>query len=196
MIDSIRQDVQFAARSLFVKSRGFAFVAVATLALGIGANTAIFSVVNAVLLRNLPFNKPDELVWITSNRKDRGDAPFALPDFIDYRDQNQTLNQIGAFTTIGLSLTGVEKTERLQGARVSANLFQLLGVNAVRGRAFTAADDEPANRHVVLITYDCWQRRFRSDPQLVGTTLTLNSEGYQVVGVLPPGFELPIRELN
>src|SRR5262249_24992819 len=153
--------------------------------------TAIFSVVNSVLLRKLPFNNADELIWITSNRTDRSDAPFTIPDFLDYGNQNQSLDQFAAFTTVGLSLTGVEKTERLQGTRVSANLFQMLGVNAARGHTFTADNDEPANRHVVVVTDECWQRRFGGDPDLVGRTLILNSESYEVIGVLPRGFELP-----
>jgi predicted permease len=194
MIDTVRQDLRFGARSVFLKSPGFAFVSILTLALGIGANTAIFSVVNSVLLRQLPFPEPDRLVRITSNRIDRSDAPFTIPDFLDYRDQNQSLDQIAAFTTIGLSLSGTETTERLQGARVSANLFQMLGVNAAPGRVFAAADDKPGNRHVVVVTYECWRRRFAGDPALPGRTLNLNSEGYEVVGILPRGFELPIRE--
>jgi len=194
MIDTLWQDLRFGARSIFLKSTGFAFVTILTLALGIGANAAIFSVVNSVLLRPLPFNRPDELVWITSNRTDRSDAPFTIPDFLDYRDQNQSLDQIAAFTTIGLSLSGTETTERLQGTRVSANLFQMLGVNAAHGRAFNSADDEPGNRHVVVVTHECWQRRFGGDPGLIGRTLNLNSEGYEVVSVLPGGFEFPIRE--
>ena len=194
MIETLWQDLRFGARSLFLKSPGFAFVTIVTLALGIGANTAIFSVVNSVLLRQLPYNKPDDLVWITSNRTDRTDAPFTIPDFLDYRDQNQSLDQIAAFTTIGLSFSGAEATERLQGTRVSANLFQMLGINATYGRTFALTDDEPGNRHVVVVTHECWQRRFGGDPELIGRTLTLNSEAYEVVGVLPRGYELPIRE--
>ena len=193
MISDLWQDVRFGARSLF-KSSGFALVTIITLALGIGANTAIFSVVHSVLLRELPFDRPNELVWITSNRTDRSDAPFTIPDFLDYRDQNQSLEQIAAFTPVGLSLAGVERTERLQGARVSANLFQTLGVNAARGRVLSTADDEPRNRHVVVVTHESWQRRFGGDPELISRTLNLNSEGYEVVGILPPGVELPIRE--
>jgi predicted permease len=193
MFGSCWQDLKFGARSL-VKSRGFAFVNIATLALCIGANTAIFTLVNSVLLRDLAFNRPDQLVLITSTRKDRQDAPFSLPDFLDYQEQNQTLDQVAAFAPVGLSLSGLEKTERLQGARLSANLFELLGVDAVRGRALTAADDEATNRHVVVLTHGCWQQRFAGDPNLIGKTLTLNNEGYEVVGVLPPRFELPIRE--
>src|SRR5262249_48015741 len=118
--------------------------------------------------------------------------PFTLSDFLDYRDQNQTLEQIAAFSNIGLSLSGPEKTERLQGARVSANLFQLLGVDASAGRTLIPEEDEPARRHVVVLTYDCWQRRFGSDPHLIGKTLNLNGEGYEAVGILPPNFTLPI----
>ncbi len=193
-MNTLWQDLRFGARSIFLKSPGFAFVTILTLALGIGANTAIFSVVNAVLLRQLPFNRPDELVRITSNRTDRSDAPFTIPDFLDYRDQNQSLDQIAAYTTIGLSLSGAETTERLQGTRVSANLFQMLGVNAAHGRAFVSSDDEPGNRHVVIVTHECWQRRFGSDPSLIGRTINLNTEGYEVIGVLPQDYELPIRE--
>src|SRR6185436_60785 len=171
MIRDLWQDVRFGARSLF-KSPGFALVTIITLALGIGANTAIFSVVHSVLLRELPFKRPSELVWITSNRTDRSDAPFTIPDFLDYRDQNQSLEQIAAFTPVGLSLSGMERTERLQGARVSANLFQMLGVNAARGRVLTTADDGPGNRHVVVVTHEGWQRRFGRDPELIGRTLT------------------------
>src|SRR5262249_40857368 len=153
-------------------------VAIVSLALGIGANTAIFSVVNSVLLRELLFKNPARLMAVSSKRIDREDAPFTLSDFLDYRDQNQTLEQISAFSNIDLSLSGPEKTERLQGARVSANLFQLLGVDASAGRTLIPEEDEPARRHVVVLTYDCWQRRFGSDPHLIGKTLNLNGEGY------------------
>ena len=193
IVANLWQDVRYGARSL-LKKPGFALVAVISLALGIGANTAIFSVVNAVLLRQLPFKDPDQLMWVWSSRTDRDNAPFNLPDFLDYRDQNQTLEHIAAFSNVGLSLSGTEKTERLQGLRVSANLFQLLGVDASAGRTLLAEDDDPGRRHVTVLTYECWQRRFGGDPQIVGKTLNLNGEGYQVVGILPLRFALPIRE--
>jgi len=193
MTANLWQDMRYGARSLW-KNPGFTLVAVVTLALGIGANTAIFSVVNAVLLRQLPFKNPDQVMWVWSSRTDRDNAPFSLSDFLDYRDQNQTLELISAFSNIGLSLSGSERTERLQGLRVSANLFQLLGVDASAGRTLLPDDDEPGRRHVVVLTYECWQRRFGGDPQMIGKILTLNGEGYQLVGILPRRFDLPVRE--
>lgn len=192
-VANLWQDLRYGARSL-LKQPAFALVAVITLALGIGANTAIFSVVNSVLLRQLPFKNPDQLMWVWSSRTDRDNAPFTLPDFLDYRDQNQTLEQIAAFSNVGLSLSGTERTERLQGLRVSANLFHLLGVDASAGRTLLPEDDEPGRRHVVTLTYECWQRRFGGDPQMIGKTLNLNGESYQVVGILPQRFSLPVRE--
>jgi putative ABC transport system permease protein len=161
--------------------------------LGIGATTAVFSVVNSVLLRPLPFKNPDQLVWVWSRRPDNNKAPFSLPDFLDYRDQNQTL-EIAAFGNIGLSLSGVERTYRLQGVRVSANLFQLLGVDASLGRLMLSQDDQPDQRHVVVLTNECWQRRFAGEAQIVGKTLNLNGESYEVIGILPRSFSLPNPE--
>lgn len=182
--------LRFGFRSLR-KNPAFALVAIAILALGIGATTAIFSVVNSVLLRPLPFRDPDQLVWIWSRRPDNNKAPFSLPDFLDHRDQNQTLDQVAAFANTGLSLTGVERTDRLQALRVSANLFQLLGLEAQHGRLMLASDDEPGQRHVVVLTHECWQRRFGGEPQIVGRSLILTGESYQVIGVAPRDFSLP-----
>lgn len=187
------QDLRYGARALR-KSPAFTLAAVITLTLGIGATTAVFSVVNSVLLRPLPFKDPDELVSVWSRRPDNNKAPFSLPDFLDYRDQNQTLLEISAFGNIGLNLSGAERTERLQGVRVSATLFQLLGIQASLGRLMLPQDDEPDQRHVVVVTYECWQRRFASEPQLVGKTLNLNGESYQVIGILPPKISLPNPE--
>lgn len=119
------QNLRFGFRSLR-KNPGFALIAIAILSLGIGATTAIFSVVNSVLLRPLPFKDPDQLVWIWSRRPNTNKAPFSLPDFLDHRDQNQTLDQVAAFANTGLSLSGIERTDQLQGQRVSANLFNCL----------------------------------------------------------------------
>jgi len=153
----------------------------------------MFSVVNSVLLRPLPFKNPDELVWVWSRRPDNNRAPFSLPDFLDYRDQNQTM-EIAAFANFGISLAGSERTERLQGLRVSANLFQVLGVDAKLGRLMVSQDDEPDQRHVVVLTYECWRQRFAGEEQIVGRTLSLNGESYGVIGVLPKGISLPNPE--
>lgn len=191
--DEMIQDLRFGVRML-LKHKSFTIVAIISLVLGIGANTAIFSVVNAALLRQLPFRDPEQLMSVSSKRTDRNDAPFTLPDFLDYRDQNQTLDQIAAFSSLGLSLARTEKNEQVQGMRVSANLFQLLGVNAAAGRIFLPEEDEPGRRHVVVLTNECWQRRFGGDPKLIGNILNLNGESYEVVGVLPSNVSLPVPE--
>lgn len=191
-MDAVWKDLRYAARS-FRRNPVFALVVIITLALGIGATSAVFSVVNSVLLRPLPFRHPDELVWVWSRRPDNNKAPFSLPDFLDYRDQNQTL-EIAAFGNIGLSLSGAERTERLQGVRVSANLFQLLGVDPKLGRLMLPQEDDTVQRHVVVLTYECWQRRFGGDVQIVGKTLNLNNESYEVIGILQPSFSLPNPE--
>ncbi len=192
MLGNFYRDLRYGARSLR-KNPAFTLVAIITLALAIGATTAVFSVVNSVLFRPLPFRDPDQLVWVWSRRPDNNKAPFSLPDFLDYRDQNQTL-EIAAFGNIGLSLSGAERTDRLQGLRVSANLFQLLGLDPGLGRLMLPQDDHPDQRHVVVLTYQCWQRRFAGDAQIVGKTLNLNGESYQVIGILPRSFSLPNPE--
>ncbi len=195
-METLWQDLRYGARQL-ARSPGFTAVAVLTLALGIGANTAIFSVVNAVLLRELPFKEPDRLVWVQSVRPDRNDAPFSLPEYIDYRDQTRTLEQLAALANWSVSLTGRGDAERYQGARVSANAFQLLGVEAALGRTLLPADDDPGAPRVVVLTHALWQRRFGADPALIGQKLILNGDSYEVVGVLPPALPplLPGAEL-
>jgi putative ABC transport system permease protein len=187
------QDIRYSARMLW-KSPGFTLNAVITLALGIGGNTAIFSLVNGILLRQLPFRQPEQLVWVSSRRVDPGKHPFNIPDFIDYRDQNQSLSGIAAFSNWSANLTNQGEPERLQGLRISANTFDMLGVDAVAGRALQPADDTPGQERVAVLGYRLWQRRFGADPKIVGKNLTLNGASYTIVGVLPPQFFFPIRE--
>ncbi|MEK6301901.1 MAG: ABC transporter permease [Acidobacteriota bacterium] len=189
-MDRLWQDIRFALRML-IKHRGFTAVAVMTLALGIGANTAIFSVVNAVLLRQLPFKQPEQLLWIWSVRTDRDKAFFSIPDFADYRDRNQTLEQISAMAYWGANLTGAGDPERLQGVRMSAHAFEMLGAEAALGRALIPEDDRPNSQRVVVLTHGLWQRRFGADASLIGKTLALNGDSYTVVGVLPSDFVFP-----
>jgi predicted permease len=179
-----------------LKRPAFFAAAVFTLALGIGANTALFSVVNAVLLRQLPFAYADRTVWITSVRPDRSDAPFSLPDFVDYRDHTYSLDSISAVGSWSGNLTGRGDAERLNGMRVSANLFETLGVNAAVGRTLEPEDDDPGAPRVVVMTYGLWQRRFGGDISLVGQPLELNGASYLLVGVLPPSFSFPIAEAD
>jgi putative ABC transport system permease protein len=192
-LEQLLQDIRYGLRSMR-RAPGFTIVAVLTLGLGIGANTAIFSMVNAILLRQLPFKNPDQLVAVDSKRTDPGKHPFTIPDFIDYRDQNQTLEQIAAFANWSASLTGSVEAERVQGMRISANAFQLLGVEAVVGRALVPEDDTPGRQNVVVLSHGLCQRRYGADPRIMGQTLTLNGNSYTIVGVLPPQFIFPIQE--
>lgn len=192
-MEQIWKQIRYALRILR-KSPAFTAVAVLALALGIGANTAIFSLVNTILLRQLPFRDPQQLVMVSSRRADPGKRPFTLPDFIDYRDQNKSLAGIAAYANWSANLTDHGDPERLQGLRISANAFQMLGVEAAVGRAFLPEEDTPGQQRVVVLSYGLWQRRFGADQQLVGKTLTLNGDRYTVVGVLPPEFFFPIKE--
>jgi putative ABC transport system permease protein len=189
-MDTLIQDIRFALR-LLIKNRGFTAIAVLTLALGIGANTAIFSLVNAVLLRELRFQNPDRLVRIWSSRTDRDKSNFSLPDFIDYAHQNQTLEQISGFSTWSANLQYAGEPERIFGVRTSANVFQMLGVNAEVGRTLLGEDDNSGSRRVVVLSHRLWSRRFGMSADIVGQQLTLNDENYTVVGILDPAFIFP-----
>jgi len=185
-------DLRYAVR-LQRKNPGFTIVAVIALALGIGANTAIFSVVNTVLLRPLPYKDPERLVMVWEDASRHGyprDTPAAA-NYVDWRDQNQVFESMAAIADTSFNLTGAGDPERLEGRRVSANLFPLLGVDPQIGRVFTAAEDQPGAQRVVLLSYALWQRRFGGDPNIVGRALTLNGESHVVVGVMPARFQLP-----
>ncbi|HZM50975.1 MAG TPA: ABC transporter permease, partial [Vicinamibacteria bacterium] len=191
-MEGLVQDVRYAARRL-ARTPGFTLVALVTLALGIGANTAIFSVVHGVLLRPLPFQDPDRLfaLWARHTSTDR--YPLQLPEFCDYRDQNRTLESVAGFGNWNPNITGDGPAERVSGLRVSGNLFATLGVQAAVGRTLAAADDTPGQEKVVVITYGLWQRRFGGDPAIVGRPLILNGEPFTLVGVTPREFFFPVR---
>ena len=190
----IGQDLRYAFRML-VKNPGFTLVALVALALGIGANTAIFSVVNAVLLRPLPFKDPEQLVMIWENAAHYG-FPKNTPspaNFLDWQRQNTVFQGMAAMAPVSFNLTGTGEPERLDARRVSANLFDLLGMRPVLGRNFIAAEDKPGS-HVVILSYGIWQRRFGSDREIIGRPLTLSGKSYTVVGVMAPGLRLPSYE--
>jgi len=192
LVADFLHDVRYAAR-LQRKNRGFTIVAVIALALGIGANTAIFSVVNTVLLRPLPYKDPERLVLVWEDATKQGyphDTPAAA-NFVDWRDQNHVFEGMAAISDESFNLTGSGDPERLEGNTVSASLFPLLGVDPHIGRVFTAAEDQPGSQHVVLLSYALWQRRFGADPGIVGKALTLNGESHIVVGVMPARFQFP-----
>ncbi len=188
--DEMIQDLRFGVRMLG-KDPGLAFIAVLTLALGIGANTAIFSVVNAVLLRSLPYPDPDRLVAASPYRRVTDPYHLLSPDFLDWRAQSQAFEQIAAYTSGTADLTGSGEPERLTAGLVTADLFPTLGVAPALGRGFTAAEDQPNGAPVVILSHGLWQRRFGGDPQLIGQALTLDGQSRTVIGIMPPGFQFP-----
>src|SRR5437762_3413174 len=185
------QDLRYAMRTL-AKNRAFTSIAIIAIALGIGANSAIFSAVNAVLLRPLPFKNPEQLVIVWENATHLG-FPKNTPspaNFLDWQRQNTVFTGMAAMTERSFNLTGTGEPERLDGRRVSGNLFDLLGAPPLLGRAFVPVDDKPGS-HVVLLSYSLWQRRFGSDPNIIGRAVTLNGQSYTVIGVMPRGVHLP-----
>ncbi len=187
-METLFKDIRYGIRNL-LKHPGFTLVAVVTLALGIGANTAIFSVVNTVLLRPLPYEKPDQLVvpLETSSGQPIGTS---YPNFVDWRNQNTVFENVAALRTReSFNLTGTGESERLQGRLVSANFLATLGVKPIRGRDFLAEDDRPGAIPVVLLSHGLWQRRFGTDENILGKQLTLNGQTFIVVGITPANFE-------
>ena len=184
-------DLKFAFRQL-LKNPGFTAVAVLTLALGIGANTAIFSVINAVLLRPLPFRDSNHLMMLDEKWLPRFPHFEATPkDFLSWQEQNSSFGQMAAFASVAFNLTDGDRPERISGVCVSANLRTLLGVKPLVGRGFTAEEDKAGNDRVALLSHGLWQRRFGGDPQVVGTTVTLNGVSFTMVGVMPPTLRFP-----
>jgi putative ABC transport system permease protein len=186
-LDDFSQDLRYALRGLR-KQRAFTAVAVITLALGIGANTAIFTVINTILLRPLPYESPDQLVVLTETVSDRL-AGVSYQNFVDWRSQNTVFENITALRPReSFNLTGAGESERLQGRLVSANFLSTLGIKPIRGRDFLAEDDQPSATPVALISHALWQRRFGASEDIIGKQLTLNGQQYSVVGITPPDF--------
>ena len=196
-LETAGKDLRYAARMLW-KSPGFTIIAVLALALGIGANTAIFSFVNAVLLRSLPYPEADRLVLVREyrerERSAKGDrfAPVSGPDFLDWRGQAKSFEAMAAldFTSYNLSKSG--EPERLLSLRVAPAFFRVLGVTPALGRDYAMEEEQPGRDRVVVMTHRLWQRRFNRDPRIVGSTIHLNEEPYQVIGVLPESFRFPM----
>ncbi len=189
-MQTVWQDLSYGARML-IKNPGFTVIAVFTLALGIGANTAIFSVVNGLLLRPLPYPEPERLVMIW---EDPGSIPrnFVNPrNYADWREQNQVFEQVAAINTQNINLTDDGEPERMIGARVAANFFSILRVNASLGRTFLPTEDGAGSRPVAVLSYGLWQRRFSADPNVIGRMLVLNGASTTVVGVMPADFRFP-----
>ena len=187
-MESFIQDLRFGARML-VKNPAFTLIIVLTLALGIGANTAIFSVVNAVLLRSLPYKDAEQLVAVSEVQPKDEQAMFSPAEFLDYQSQNQSFTEMAAYRFMYFALSGHGEPEQLEGTIVSANFFSLLGVSAERGRVFQPDDGRPGAARVAIISHDFWQRRFGGNPNAIGQTVTLNGEPATLIGVMPRGFQ-------
>lgn len=194
MLETLWHDLRYGAR-VFLKKPGFTLVALLTLALGIGANSAIFSIINAVLLRPLPFNEPDQImqVWTTNTEEGMDPLVVSVPDFVDWQNQNQSFQQMAAYSFANFIMTGTGDAERVRGARVSASLFPLLRTQPMMGRAFTSEEDRFGGERVAVIGYGLWQRRFGSDQSVIEKTLKLNNQNYTIIGIMPPGFTFPDR---
>ena len=186
-MDTLLQDIRYGVRVL-LKSRGLSAVALIALMLGIGANTAIFSVVNAVLLKPLPYPEPERLVKINEKSPQFDSMSIAYPNFLDWRDRNQSFDEIAAYRREGFNVTGGDTPEHIQGRLVSAAFFSILGTRPALGRSFLPEEDKPGGNPVVILSNGLWQRRYGRDPNLVGKSLTINGKDCTVVGILPADF--------
>jgi macrolide transport system ATP-binding/permease protein len=188
-MDSLIKDIRYAVRSL-IKRPGFVAIAVITLALGIGANTAIFSLVNTVLLRSLPVERANEIVSVALRGKDDSMSAFSYPNYKDFRDHNDVLSGLLVYRFVPLSLSRGGNNERIWGYEVSGNYFDVLNVKAIQGRMFLPEEDQTKLSHpVIVVGYDCWQRRFGGDPGLVGKDVLINDHQFKVIGIAPQGFK-------
>jgi predicted permease len=192
-METLIKDIRYGLRGL-LKRPGFTVVALITLALGIGANTAIFSLINAVLIRPLPFHEPDRLVWSWGNIRNGGNRASVSPlDYLDYRHENRTFEQFAAMISVPISanLTGGGEPERLGAAGVTGNFFQAIGVQPALGRTFLLENETTGRDQVVVLSYKLWQQRFGGDSAIVNKKITLDDKSFEVIGVMPRDFEFP-----
>src|SRR5947209_6749879 len=187
------RDIRHAFRNL-ATTPGFSAVAIITVALTIGANTAVYSLVNALLVRPLPYKAPNELVLLFEKFAGQGlmQIPVSAPEYLDYEKETQSFSGIAAFDYIDLNLTGNDMPERISGAVVSPSLFSVLGVEPIRGRVFSPNEQGEGNDGVIMISERLWERRFNRDPELLGKPVSLNGRNFTVVGIMPAKFEFPL----
>jgi predicted permease len=190
-METILQDIRYALRQLN-KSRGFSAIAVATLALGIGTNTVIFSVVNGVLLSPLPFSEPDQLVTLHENKPNFEGGSLSYPNFWDWRKDNHTFSSMAIARKYAFSLTGAGEAEQVNSELISSDFFSVLGVNPVMGRTFAHGEDEVGAGPIAMISAGLWQRKFGSAGDILGKSITLDAKDYTIVGVIPANFHLMI----
>ncbi len=182
------QDLRYGVRML-VKNKGFTVIAVLSLALGTGANTAIFSLINTVLLRPLPIEEPQQLVSLNSTAEHRMFPSFSYPNYKDFRDRNEVFSGLIGYRFTPLSMSHDGINERVWGYEVTGNYFEVLGVGAALGRAISSDDDRMVGGHpVAVMSYKCWQQRFGRDESIIGKTVIVNGRSYTVIGVAAQGF--------
>src|SRR5687767_14215779 len=191
-MDTLFRDIRYGLRGL-LKRPGFTAIALVALALGIGANTAIFSLVNEVVLRPLPYPEPDRLVWVWGNFPGGNRASVSPPDYLDFRSQNKTFEQFAATvsTTAPATLTGGGEPERLNASVVSGNYFQTLGVTPMLGRGFSLDNEKSGNDQVTILSHELWQKRFGGNPGIVNQRINLDSKSFEVIGVMPKDITFP-----
>ncbi len=194
-LESLLQDLRYGFRML-VKAPGFSVIAILTLALGIGANTAIFSVVNGVLLNPLPFHDANQLVSLFEKIPNFENGSISYPNFVDWRRMNRTFSSMAAYRSTGINLTGAGEPENLHGEMISAGFFEILGVTPLMGRTFGPDEDRLGANPTVMITEGLWKRKFGSAPDIIGKRLILNDVGRTVIGVVPSSFHLRIQNFQ
>src|ERR1051325_11679753 len=186
-MERLLQDIRYSIRVL-LKSPGFTLVALLTLTLGIGANSAIFSVVNAVLLRPLPYEESEKLVFISERSPVLEGMSVAYPNFLDWREQNGVFDNIGVYRRVDFNLSGSGEAERLGGGEVSGDVFNALRAKPALGRTFFEEEDKPGANPVAVLGYGLWQRRFGRSADVIGQPVTLNAKVHTIVGIMPPDF--------
>jgi len=189
-MSGLRQDLKYGIRMLF-KKPAFTAIVILTLALSISSTTVVFSVVNALLLRSLPYSNPDQLINVWSVFKSNNKAYASAANFREWQERNQSFQSLAAYDSLKLNLTGGDRPEAIDVALVTANLFPLLGVQPVRGRGFRTEEEQPASNKVAVISDGLWQRRFGADAGVVGKPLVLDGDSYTVIGIMPPRFSFP-----
>ena len=194
-LETFAQDIRYGLRQLR-RNPGFTAVAILTLALGIGANTAIFSVVNGVLLNPLPFPAPDQLVALHASKPNFEQGSISYPNFMDWRKVNYSFSAMAAFRSIGMSLTGRGETERIDAEFITSGFFPLLGVKPLLGRTLAPGEDQVGAVPVVLINERLWRRKFDASPNVLGKVLTLDGKGFTIVGVIPATFHMGLMNAD
>jgi putative ABC transport system permease protein len=192
MASTLWQDMRYGVRML-LKNPGITIIVILALALGIGANSAIFSVVNAVLLRPLPYHESERLVFLNEKSPVLDEMSISYPNFLDWRAHNQSFEKIAVYNRASYNLTGTGEPERILAGQVSADLFSVLHVNPLHGRVFTNEEDQPGGTPVVVLSYPLWQRRFGGQSNILNQAITLNGKSYTIIGIMPESYDYPSR---